>query len=203
MTIARGRGRVLRVEGREDDVRGHRERHVGEDAEGREIVRSSSSRDASTTGSVEMAVGAGPAMAGHVLDHRQHAAGQQPLGRGPAEDRDLAGSGRRRGRRSRRGRRRPGTSSTGRQSTLMPTARRSCAISRAPRRVDLALTSGSLAWSRAVGAAPAGYFGQCGGPIRCTRPPSWSIRIGASPADASRAARRRAPSLAPGSRCCA
>ena len=40
---------------------------------------------------VEVAVGGGAAMAGNVLDHRQHAAGEQPLGGGAAEQRDLSG----------------------------------------------------------------------------------------------------------------
>ena len=35
----------------------------------------------------QVAVGAGAAMAGNVLDHRQHAAGDQALGGGAAQDR--------------------------------------------------------------------------------------------------------------------
>ncbi len=65
-------------------------------------------------------------MAGDVLEHRQHAAGQQAR-RPPRRQwrRPSPACRHRRGRRSRRRRRATGTSAIGRQSTSMPSARRS------------------------------------------------------------------------------
>ena len=89
ITVVRGRGRALGIERRVDDMRGHRQRHVGEMPEGHEVAaRSSSSREASTTGRSWWLSARGAAVAGNVLDHRQHAAGDQPLGGGAAEQRD-------------------------------------------------------------------------------------------------------------------
>ena len=91
---------MLRVESRVDHVGGHRERHVGEDAEGREIVALQFVARRLDHRQREVAVGACPPMAGYVLDHREDAAGQKALRSGPAEDRDAwLGHGRRRGRR--------------------------------------------------------------------------------------------------------
>jgi hypothetical protein len=86
-----------------------------------------------------VAVGAGAAVAGHVLDHRQHAAGEQPFRRGPPERGhagrapavgavadDVVGAGHRH-------------VETGRQSTLMPTAGGRAAMRRAPEPRHLAL----------------------------------------------------------------
>ena len=91
MTIAGGGGGLLGVERRVDHMGGHREGHVGEHAEGREIVPLQLLPRRLDHRQRQVAVGAGPAVAGHVLDHRQHAAGEKPLGGGAAEDRHLAG----------------------------------------------------------------------------------------------------------------
>ena len=70
-----GRG-LLGIERGVDHMRGHREGHVGEHAEGREIVPLQLLPRRLDHGQRQMAVGAGPAMARHVLDHRQDAAGE-------------------------------------------------------------------------------------------------------------------------------
>src|SRR5208282_6495699 len=67
-----------------------------------------------------------------------------------------------------------GRSSTGAQSTVMPSAARSSAISRAPRK------AASAGFFDAAMTAAGGYSRQCGGFSRATRPPSWSISTGAS-----------------------
>src|SRR4051812_44473081 len=72
-----------------------------------------------------------------------------------------------------------GTSAKGRQSTVMPRSVRSAAINRELKRAAWKPNSGTMSYS-APKVAPGGLTGQCGGPSRATRPPSWSIRTGAS-----------------------
>ena len=109
-----------------------------------------------------VAVGGGAAVAGDVLEHRQHAAVQQPLGDGRGDaPRPCPASRHRRGRRSPRRRRATGTSASGRQSTLMPSGRRSAAISRAPSRA-----AASPAARIAVVEPPIGRAGRIGRPVR-------------------------------------
>ena len=94
----------------------------------RAIARAS----ASTTGRATMAVDARPAVARQMLDHRQHAAGEEALDQRAAKERDQR---RIRGRGAVADRRGPARAAPdrapARRPTLMPSARRSCAISRA------------------------------------------------------------------------
>ena len=65
-------------------MRGHRHRQVGERPERREIARELLAAGRLDHRQLEMAVGAGAAMAGDVLDDRRDAAGDQPRHRGAA-----------------------------------------------------------------------------------------------------------------------
>src|ERR1700683_5246589 len=67
-----------------------------------------------------------------------------------------------------------GRSSTGAQSMVMPSAAKSSAISRAPRK------GAAVVLLSAARPAAGGYPGKCGAFRRATRPPSWSISTGAS-----------------------
>ncbi len=94
--LLRGGGGALRIDGGEDHVGGHGQRHVGEGAEGGEVPGVEVGQVGVHHRQVVMAVGEGAAVTGHVLDHRQDAAGQQTLGGGAAQLRHqgrLAGVG--------------------------------------------------------------------------------------------------------------
>ena len=80
--------RVSRIDGGEDDMRRHGERHVGQHAEGREILGRERLARRLDAGKRQMAVGRAAAVAGYVLDDRQHSAGDEALGGGPAAERD-------------------------------------------------------------------------------------------------------------------
>ena len=101
ITLPRQRRRRGVVDRRIDDMRGHRPGHVGQRAERREIAVRQLGGWSSTTRQRLVAVDAGAAVAGDVLDHRQHAAGEQPSQTGAPElARRVPGRCPRRGRRS-------------------------------------------------------------------------------------------------------
>ena len=72
------------IERRIDHMRGHRERQIGESADGREITTSELLRRGGDHRQLEMAVDHRAAMTRQVLDHRRHAAGEQTLRRSAA-----------------------------------------------------------------------------------------------------------------------
>ena len=161
-------------------MRGHRHRQVGERPERREVRRQRRARPPSPRGSVEVAVERRPPLPRHVLHHRQHAAGQQPLGH-------------RRGRSPppRPGRRRSsGCASTGVGRRAAPGRAPARSSTSMPDRAQLARDQpvaqvhrprpqprpGSRAHSSSAGA----HSRQAGARSRATRPPSWSISTGAS-----------------------
>jgi hypothetical protein len=86
-------GRACRspvVEGRQQHMGGHGQRRVAERAEWAEIGRFQLAFGDIDLGQGQVAVGLGAAMARHMLDHRQHAAGQTALHDGASErDHDL------------------------------------------------------------------------------------------------------------------
>ena len=124
-------------------MRAHRHRQVVERREGRKIAFELIALGVDD-GQLEMAVGARPAMAGHVLDDGRDAAGEQAFGDRPAHRRDAL-------RPMERRRALPmaacvpgsATSSTGAQSTVIPTSPRSRAMRRATRRAAASARDGS------------------------------------------------------------
>ncbi len=83
--LLRGRRRPLRIDGVEHHMGRHRQRHVRQGLERREIPTVEGREIRMHHRQVVVAVGKGPAVARHVFDHRQHAPGQHAFGRGPAE----------------------------------------------------------------------------------------------------------------------
>ena len=128
-----------------------------------------------------MAVGAGAAVAGHVLDDAEHAARLEPVEHRPAERRDLHRLGAERAVADDVVRAGWRTSSSGRQSTLIADLgehRRAIACGVGARRLDRA----DRRLLVELGEAPRRRESRAirGGRSRATRPPSWSIRIGRS-----------------------
>ena len=82
--LAGGGGRVIGIDGAEDDMRRHRHRQVGELAERREIVALQLAERGVDGRQLEMRVGEGAAVAGDMLHDRQHAARHQAFGGGAA-----------------------------------------------------------------------------------------------------------------------
>ena len=72
---------------------GHGERRIAERMERPEIDRIELRRRHVDAGQRQMAVGLGPAVARHMLDHRQHAAGQAPFHDRPSQRDDDVGIG--------------------------------------------------------------------------------------------------------------
>ena len=154
---------------------------------------------------LEMAVDHRAAMTRQMLDHRRYAAGQQPLGKGsrPARPR---GAGSAEKERLPMASVMPGvaTSSTGAQSTSIPTSRRSCAISRPSSRAASRPAALIVGRQPADIARPPAEARHSGGRRRITRPPSWSMKIGSAAVRAqARAARRSAPGAGRDRRSCA
>ena len=118
----------------------------------------------------------GAAVAGNVLHHRQHAARQQPLAGGATERGDapglvaigavaddLVGAG---------------DGNVDHRQAVDGDAESRQIVGDEPRAEPHRLRPECS--PNAASAAAAGYAGQCGGFRRWTRPPSWSISIGAS-----------------------
>ena len=164
---------------------------------GTKSVRSSSARGASTTGSSRWLSARARPWPGMCLITGSTPPVEKPSAAARRDRRDAARVGAV-GAVADRRRATPatGTSATGAQSTSMPSARSSARDQprveprRLARGIDIALGA-----ARAICAA-GGAARQCGGLSRATRPPSWSIRTGAS-APADRVAERFRPERAP------
>ena len=148
---------------------------IGSFASGRNAaksVASSVARSASTTGQLLVAVGRGAAVAGDVLEHRQHAALHQPCGdRAPRSPRPCRACRRRRGRRSPVGAR---DRHVGERQAVDVDAERRQIGGDQPRAEPRGFEArrAVAVVEPAVDRRPADRLGQCGGPSRCTRPPS-------------------------------
>jgi hypothetical protein len=88
-----GRCRPIGVQSGIQDMGGHCTGKIGQRAERREIDGFERVAAGVDHGQADMAVGAGAAVAGDMLDHRQHAAVDQPVGHRPAEQGDRGGVG--------------------------------------------------------------------------------------------------------------
>ncbi len=81
--LARGRRRPLGIDCGIDDVAGHRHELVLKGDEGREVMRLQLCPAGMHDRQLMMGIGHAAPMARHMLHHRQHATGLQPLGRRP------------------------------------------------------------------------------------------------------------------------
>lgn len=83
--LAGGGRRFVSVDGRVDDMRGHRHAKVAQRPERREIARAQIGDRRIDDGQGLVQIGEGTAVAGNVLHHRQDTASEQPVGRGAAK----------------------------------------------------------------------------------------------------------------------
>ena len=155
ITLARRRGRPDR-----DRAPGRRHARSSRTADRRK--RSAGTKSRATQlgqgrvddGQLQMAIDDRTAVARQVLDHRRHAAGQQPLGEGAGQGRPRGpGRPRRRGCRWPRSCRPPRRRAPAHKSTSIPTSRRSCAISRPSSRAASWPAAPSAAASRPISPA--------------------------------------------------